>query len=962
MKSITIKIFILIFSLAFFSEVISSFNTVDAYYLRRCAYGRCKTNAGCDDGGQCIDMNGDGLKECDNGICNTTADCKGAANGGVAVCRDENNDGLKECANLYCPIGMTIPGANCDCSAGRTCGQTCNASVGLCQDGVSTCTYIVGPNCRVSRPNGVDETTYCVPRNAPGITNFKCVARDQYNGYALYNGNNPTVQDLANLCTQIACQPANPASATLLSPTDNSQVALGLNDSVALSYTIGDWGVACPANNNSYDVQLSPNCTGFYSSYSNATQFLGLTKGGVYCWRVIKDNGNGVKVPSRVNRFNVLDDRALVVTAGLKADVCGGGFSGVAGSPLVSNPIDYSFNFSSSATNKYREAWIAMVPDNDNYNRRCQALGGGTIIDNTVCQNMESADVQTEAVMLQKVKSAKSVVFKIILDTAGNPIEARAYNGVSWNSITSPGNVSGLGGTLMDFKNGSTSGVQSTNLASNFRIRLDSSPLGKYAFYIATVISDANGNIKTSYATTANSYMFKRVSATTTLSNWGIDLNPPASTGAFTSAKYLANNQFQINWSFNEANALRIKSYISRDNADSNLIQVPSPIIDFGSQYQLPNLQNFNNGNLAYLNVNTGNGLVDENSQGIRTYQDGDPSKQSNYQFYAFAADIACNQKVVSTSAAIQKPWVLSYNGDTSAKRGITGLSLPTSLNQLTEPLKASNSIILSDLNSVSLSTYGVISGNSDIPLRKTSRMRQFVTNYDDLTIKPPLDAGFTKWYDYVYNLVSKNAPSIITTISTSATLGGNTSGFVGTQSGTKKHIVIEGNLTVNSGTVCDTQTIFFVKGTTTAPLDPIYPNSTLKIIPDLKVSGNNNGCLFVTNGDILIDNGSKASPSIGIDAPTLSNYDLIEAALISDGKLITLKDVPSATEKGDGLAIKGSVVTEDLTLQRDININANQFQPAHLFYFDPRYREIFKSDMDYNKYSLREVGYATPN
>ena len=101
---------------------------------------------------------------------------------------------------------------------------------------------------------------------------------------------------------------------------------------------------------------------------------------------------------------------------------------------------------------------------------------------------MESADVQTEAVMLQKVKSAKSVVFKIILDTAGNPIEARAYNGVSWNSITSPGNVSGLGGTLMDFKNGSTSGVQSTNLASNFRIRLDSSPLGKYAFYIACLL------------------------------------------------------------------------------------------------------------------------------------------------------------------------------------------------------------------------------------------------------------------------------------------------------------------------------------------------------------------------------------------------------------------------------------------------------------------------------------------
>ena len=99
------KIFLLVISLFLFSEFITSFSHVDAYYYRRCAYGSCNTNADCDDGGLCVDMNGDGKKECDNGICNKNEDCLGAMNGGVAVCREEKGDGLKECENAFCRIG-----------------------------------------------------------------------------------------------------------------------------------------------------------------------------------------------------------------------------------------------------------------------------------------------------------------------------------------------------------------------------------------------------------------------------------------------------------------------------------------------------------------------------------------------------------------------------------------------------------------------------------------------------------------------------------------------------------------------------------------------------------------------------------------------------------------------------------------------------------------------------------------
>jgi hypothetical protein len=141
--------------------------------------------------------------------CNTDADCATPTNGGTAVCRDEGG-GVKKCANAFCPQGKTIFGTRCDCSAGRTCGQTCNASVGLCGDGKSVCRYIVGPSCTTSRPNTAD-TTYCVPTTGAGaqqLTTAKCVSRDQGNSYVLLNGQNPTpaqIMDLCNLTLQTTC-------------------------------------------------------------------------------------------------------------------------------------------------------------------------------------------------------------------------------------------------------------------------------------------------------------------------------------------------------------------------------------------------------------------------------------------------------------------------------------------------------------------------------------------------------------------------------------------------------------------------------------------------------------------------------------------------------------------------------------------------------------------------------------
>lgn len=953
-----LKIFLVIISLFLFSEAITSVSHVDAYYYRRCAYGRCNSNSDCDDGGKCIDMNGDGKKECDNGICNTTADCLGAMNGGVAVCRDENGDGLKECANAFCPIGMTVPGANCDCSAGRTCGQTCNASVGLCGDGKSTCRYIVGPNCRTSKPFQ-DDTTYCVPGGAPGIETHKCVARDQYNSYALYNGNNPTVADLAYACSLIACTPSDPVAATLSTPANNSQVNLGTNNSVAITYALNGWGTACPSNNNTYDVQLSPNCSGTYQSWGSVNQFTGLTKGVTYCWRISKDNGSGIKVLSSVNRFTVINDTVNVVSAGINADVCSNGFSGVSGSPLVSNPVDYSVNFSTAAGNTYKEVWIAMVPDNTAFNYDCKQFTGNTAstIDDNVCKYMEIQDVAEYSGILDKVRLSKGAAFKLILDSFGNAVEARAYDGGVWKSITSSGDISGYGATLKEFRTNSIASVSGNNLSSNFRIRIDSMYYGKYAFYVAALITDPLGNLKTSFASPGQPYAYKRTNASASRTNWGVDLSPVAATSAFTNVKYTADGKFQVNWSFIEPNGLNLKSFITRDNTESSLNDSTGDI-NFNNG-NLPDSSNFTTGAIRYVDINNQNGNINEGNLTTRTYTDSDTSKQTNYQFYAYARDAACNQSVVSTSATIQKPWVLSYNGDLSAAKGVIDLSLPVTLNELPDVLKdRSGNSILTDRQSVFLSTYGAISGTPDLPIRKQSKTQQYIKNYEDLTIKPPLDSGFSKWYDYLLDTVKKNAVASFVNYQTTQVLNGNTSAFLGIGAGTKAHALINGNLTVNSTAVCDTQTIFFVVGNVQSPLDGTYKNTTLKFNPDFKVSGNSNGCIFVTPGDILIDNGASATSNVSIDNSQLANYDLIESALFTDGQFITKKDVAGNGLKNDGLAIKGSVVSENVVLQRDLNLNSNQSQPAQLFYFDPRYREIFKNDLNYNKYSIREIGY----
>ena len=157
---------------------------------------------------------------------------------------------------------------------------------------------------------------------------------------------------------------------------------------------------------------------------------------------------------------------------------------------------------------------------------------------------------------------------------------------------------------------------------------------------------------------------------------------------------------------------------------------------------------------------------------------------------------------------------------------------------------------------------------------------------------------------------------------------------------------VMVDNLTITSGTVCDQQGIVFVQ-------------NDLIIDPDLLTAHNQNGCIFIVKGDVIVRPGSQKTQNIGIFTSNPAQYDIIEGFFIVGGNFITeLDNLQGDTFKWDGLIIKGGVYAQNLDLRRDLNGNGsgNIERPSHLFIYDPRYKQIYEKTFSSRFYSLREV------
>lgn len=742
------------------------------------------------------------------------------------------------------------------------------------------------------------------------------------------------------------CTTSYPGAASLIKPANGAGIAAPDANPIAipLTYDVASsgWGVGCPSNSNSYRVEYSTGaCTSWVNlgAVTTIPASAGLKAGDSVCWRVTKSNGS-LSTVSAINRFTILNDEVKLTTGnGIQADVCKSGFSGALGQASVTNPINFRVNFTTNAANRYHQVWLAAVPTS------------GT-----------NPDIDSDANILNKIKlvGGKATGFAVkVIFTGGVLSQGQVYAGTgvgdAWGASSSntatSGNATGYGVILQDIKGATTSNGSSTN----FKIALKDLQDGRYDFYTAAIIIDPSNNVVGSYDSTPGTpFVYKKLNATSTLANWGVDLTLP--TDPTFSSKAITGNQFNVKWGASDSNGLKVKSYVVRDVTTSTLTDL-SPgggVVDFSQMNTstIPDVTSYKQGGLLFSAIPASNAFVSEANIGTRLYEDFDPSAQTNYVFYEFMQDNACNQSVATTSSLSQNPWLISFDGGVSAGGGVTGISVPSGLDQYSDVLKdTSGNPLLSDRAATYVSTYGLISGNSNLPIRKQSKQQQYIVNYEDLTLNPPLDTGAADWYDYLTTLVRSNSLNLLdanTYASSNASIAsGNTSNFLSVSAGTKKHIQIGGNLTIGRNVVCDTQSIFLVKGTIT-------------ITPNLTVNNSSNGCLFVALGNINVETVPSRSGGGVVDSPNLVGYDLIEGGFFTDGTFIAKRDVPDVNQKGYGLMVKGSVTANDVTLQRDVNLNANQFQPSQVFYFDPRYREIFKTDLNYNKYSLREVGYVS--
>ncbi|MBN1916208.1 fibronectin type III domain-containing protein [Candidatus Dojkabacteria bacterium] len=317
----------------------------------------------------------------------------------------------------------------------------------------------------------------------------------------------------------------------------------------------------------------------------------------------------------------------------------------------------------------------------------------------------------------------------------------------------------------------------------------------------------------------------------------------------------------------------------------------------------------------------------------------------SSYNFKSKVIDNACNVSTTNQSLSANSPWIMTYGNNLHTAN--LPISIPyISINSLFTG--TGGTVIAKTEGDSFASTYTNSSTGTTIPLR-ASRNSFTITTYNDFNIKPPAKADIGSYYEYLYDIVSSNIT--LKNIPASAFSGKTSMSSVdGAGVNTFASYAVQGDLTVADPTPprhfsCDTRSIVFVDG-------------NLTIDPDFIISGNDNGCIFIVKGDIIVTNGDyKNSGNTNINA--LARYDRLEAFLVSDGTFITQEDT-IGNYKWDGLLVRGTVITQGIDLQRDLRLLNNISGPSEGIVYDPRYisLEDFRNAFRIKDFSIREEGY----
>ena len=159
--------------------------------------------------------------------------------------------------------------------------------------------------------------------------------------------------------------------------------------------------------------------------------------------------------------------------------------------------------------------------------------------------------------------------------------------------------------------------------------------------------------------------------------------------------------------------------------------------------------------------------------------------------------------------------------------------------------------------------------------------------------------------------------------ISSDTTFTGNASDYCSSE-----YCVIntEYNLTLDTGFVCDTRVLFMTSGDIT-------------IQPNLTNDGSTDGCIFVSGGNITIEEGSYAS-----SGSTEPLYDIIEGYFLADGS-ITIEAGDAGLDVKDGLQINGGLIgfggTQSIVMERNMKLIDKAKYPTLAIHADARYGKI---------------------
>ncbi len=737
-----------------------------------------------------------------------------------------------------------------------------------------------------------------------------------------------------------------PSPVDLVAPPNRRTIG---NNSVNLRWsTSGEYGVGCPTQDNRKWITMIPwptsNCPANLRNYpitfegrgrvwinfTNNRRFDNLDWNQWYCWQVTKSNGSassGTKARSQIWAFRTpappavstptLDGGSFVsstIDNCSVGDQVSGRLTGTANDANINNPVGYELNVSYTPPGVTDIAEVRFAIVSNDYLATFPNTGRVSDGDNDLLYlealepNLHDPTNQRNLGM--RVTNLGSSPTYSIINSNSAP---------HFGSGVTSGNLNAGSGIARLRDIGSQTTVVSGSNSYTVRFTTEFNPVfanGDYTLY-ASVLSDNGSGGLISHSPQADRGSYDGDLIYQEVDSWRIDMTPPSA--SIQDPVFVSGTDFSVRWEVSDNNSVdEVRSYCYFASPATATIR------DITSGNDIA----FDGNSKAY--PDPGNCFVITPGVHNRNYQVTSGALSEDMVLGLYARDNACNVTNNNSTGVVPNPWFMGLNQTLSAAGGLVDVEIPNTSVNLAD-------IGLTLAGRDYLGTFEVISGNTNLPtpLNKTSQSGVYVTGYNNKNVAP-VDLGYSSWYELATASLDQNVTVANSGLST---ISSNLSGAYGAAAGSSYYVRHTGNLSIDSGVICNLRAIIIVEGNLT-----IDPNFT---------RNGSNACIFIVQGDVTITAGQHASN--GLTTADNARHDIVEAMFIVNGAFTTSPDPAPTGPVNDALFLRGSVFAENVNLQRILNPNQSASQPAEVIMFDPRHVFHFRNALKVSEFSLRE-------